>query len=215
MYGILIDSLVTDPTERTTLFRAMEEVPSVKKKAQWALRWLHSSKKFAERLVAYVCVEGLLFSGSFCAIFWLKQRGLMPGLSLSNQFISRDEGLHYSFGTLLYRKYLTRKLSHQEVCDIVRDAVENEKEFVCHALPVDLVGMNSRAMSQYIEFVADRLLVDLGHEKLYGVGNPFEWMNMIGLESKDNFFERLSSEYQRAGVMVNTEDQVFGLDDSF
>jgi ribonucleotide reductase beta subunit family protein with ferritin-like domain/glutaredoxin len=215
MYGILIDSLVKDPTERATLFRAMEEVPSVKKKAQWALRWLQSSNKFAERLVAYVCVEGLLFSGSFCAIFWLKQRGLMPGLSLSNQFISRDEGLHYSFGTLLYRKYLKSKLSQDEVCQIVRDAVDNEKEFVCQALPVDLVGMNSRAMSQYIEFVADRLLVDLGHNKLYRAENPFDWMNMIGLESKDNFFERFSSEYQRAGVMVNAEDQVFGLDDSF
>lgn len=215
MYGILIDSLVKDPAERHTLFRAIEEVPSVKKKAQWALRWLHSSKKFAQRLVAYVCVEGLLFSGSFCAIFWLKQRGLMPGLGLSNQFISRDEGLHYSFGTLLYRKYLNKKLTQKEVCEIVQDAVENEKEFVCQALPVDLVGMNSRAMSQYIEFVADRLLVDLGHEKFYFAENPFDWMCALGLESKDNFFERFSSEYQRAGVMTNTEDQIFGLDDTF
>lgn len=215
MYGILIDSLVKDPIERHTLFRAIEEVPSVKKKAQWALRWLQSSKKFAERLVAYVCVEGLLFSGSFCAIFWLKQRGLMPGLSLSNQFISRDEGLHYSFGTLLYRKYLKTKLSQKEVEQIVLDAVENEKEFVCQALPVDLVGMNARAMSDYIEFVADRLLLDLGHSKLFHAKNPFDWMNMIGLESKDNFFERFSSEYQRAGVMVKSEDQVFGLDETF
>jgi ribonucleotide reductase beta subunit family protein with ferritin-like domain/glutaredoxin len=215
MYGILIDSLVKDPAERTTLFRAIDQVPSVKKKAEWALHWLHSSKKFAQRLVAYVCVEGLLFSGSFCAIFWLKQRGLMPGLSLSNQFISRDEGLHYSFGTLLYRKYLVYKLSQKEVCDIVRDAVENEKEFVCQALPVDLVGMNSRAMSDYIEFVADRLLVDLGHAKMFHTQNPFDWMNMIGMESKDNFFERFSSEYQRAGVMANTEDQVFALDEAF
>ena len=139
----------------------------------------------------------------------------MPGLSLSNQFISRDEGLHYSFGTLLYRTYLQSKLTQTEVCSIVCDAVENEKEFVCHALPVDLVGMNSRSMSQYIEFVADRLLVDLGHAKMYHAENPFEWMNMIGLEAKDNFFERFSSEYQRAGVMTKADDQVFGLDDTF
>lgn len=214
-YGLLIDTLIKDEAKKATLFRAISEVPAVKAKAAWAMKWLDaSSKSFAERLVAFVCVEGILFSGSFCAIYWLKNRGLMPGLGLSNQFISRDEGLHQQFGTLMYRR-LVNRLPATTVEDIVREAVDNEKAFIIEAIPCGLIGMNSALMSQYIEFVADRLLTELGYGKVYGAQNPFPWMQLISLSAKDNFFERFASEYQRAGVMASAEDQVFGLASDF
>lgn len=213
-YALLIDSLIEDPRERERLFWAIETMPAVRRKAEWAMKWLNPSRRFAERLVAFVCVEGILFSGSFCSIFWLKQRGLMPGLGLSNQFISRDEGLHQQFGVLLYGM-LRHKLPDERVRAIVTEAVANEKEFITEAIPCRLVGMNADLMSQYIEFVADRLLTSLGCGPAYGAANPFPWMELISLEGKDNFFEKFSSEYQRAGVMSTAEDQTFALDDEF
>lgn len=215
-YGILIDSLVEDVHERKTLFEAIATMPAVAKKAEWAMKWLDpKAASFAERLLAFVCVEGILFSGSFCAIYWLKTRGLMPGLGLSNQFISRDEALHCEFGALLYRTYLALKLSDNRAHDIVREAVDNEKEFITQALPCSLLGMNAELMARYIEFVADRLLETLGHPKLFGADNPFPFMELISLSGKDNFFEKFASEYQKAGVMAAAEDQVFGLDAEF
>ena len=216
-YGMLIDALITDPTERDHLFNAIIHVPAVKKKAAWAMKWLDPvSRRFAERLVAFNCVEGILFSGSFCAIFWLKKthRGKMPGLSLSNQFISRDEGLHCQHAAMLYRK-LHRKLSQRDVEAIVGEAVANEKEFILEAIPCSLMGMNADLMSKYIEFVADRLLVDLGHSKMYFTDNPFPWMELISLDGKTNFFEQRVSEYQRAGIMDKSPSDVFALDDDF
>lgn len=213
-YGMLIDTLVDDADEREKLFASMETVPAVRAKATWATEWLNPSRRFAERLLAFVCVEGILFSGSFCAIFWLKQRGLMPGLGLSNQFISRDEGLHQGFGTLMY-SYLKHKLTQAEAEVIVREAVDNEKAFIVDAIPCRLVGMNSDLMAQYIEFVADRLMRSLGYAAIYGASNPFSWMELISLSSVDNFFERFSSEYQRAGVMADAAEQCFGLDADF
>jgi ribonucleotide reductase beta subunit family protein with ferritin-like domain/glutaredoxin len=215
-YGILIDSLVEDVRERATLFEAIATMPAVAKKAEWAMKWLDpAAAAFAERLLAFVCVEGILFSGSFCAIYWLKTRGLMPGLGLSNQFISRDEALHCEFGALLYRKYLALKLTNERAHAIVREAVDNEKEFIIEALPCSLLGMNAELMAQYIEFVADRLLETLGHPKLFNAENPFPFMELISLSGKDNFFEKFASEYQKAGVMTAVEDQVFGLDAEF
>lgn len=213
-YGLLIDALIDDAAERERMFQAIATVPAVAKKAAWAMKWLNPARRFAERLVAFACVEGILFSGSFCAIFWLKQRGLMPGLGLSNQFISRDEGLHQDFGCLMYR-HLRHPLSREEVLGIVTEAVDNEKEFIIDAIPCRLVGMNADLMAQYIEFVADRLLVSLGYDPAYRATNPFPWMELISLSGKDNFFERFSSEYQKAGVMAKPEDQVFGLDADF
>lgn len=213
-YALLIDALIDDAKERERLFWAIETLPAVRKKAEWATKWLNPGRRFAERLLAFACVEGILFSGSFCAIFWLKQRGLMPGLGLSNQFISRDEGLHQQFGSLVY-SHLRHRLSQGEAEAIVREAVENEKEFIVHAIPCRLVGMNSDLMAQYIEFVADRLLLSMGYSAAYGSANPFPWMELLSLSGKDNFFERFSSEYQKAGVMAKAEDQTFGLDDEF
>lgn len=213
-YALLIDALIDDAKERERLFWAIETLPAVQKKAGWATKWLNPTRRFAERLLGFMCVEGILFSGSFCAIFWLKQRGLMPGLGLSNQFISRDEGLHQQFGALLY-SHLKHRLTQGEAEAIVREAVENEKEFIVEAIPCRLVGMNSDLMSQYIEFVADRLLLSVGYEAAYGAANPFSWMELLSLSGKDNFFERFSSEYQKAGVMARAEDQTFGLDDDF
>ena len=214
-YGLLIDALISDPNERTQLFNAIRHVPSVQKKAAWAMKWLNPSKRFAERLVAYICVEGILFSGSFCAIYWLKYRGILPGLGLSNEFISRDEALHQTFGELLY-KHLKRPLNEQTVKDIIKEAVENEKEFIIDAIPCAMIGMNSELMSQYIEFVADRILVALGYTKIYNSQNPFGFMELISLSGKTNFFERFVSEYQRAGVLNNDpEDQMFALDEKF
>jgi len=204
-YSLLIDTYITDKMEKDHLLNAIETVPCVTKKANWALRWI-SNGRFAERLVAFAVVEGIFFSGSFCSIFWLKKRGLMPGLTFSNELISRDEGMHCDFACLLY-SMLDNKLDEETVHAIVSDAVVHEKEFVTDALPVDLIGMNSVMMSQYIEFVADRLLVALGVEKLYNVNNPFDWMELISLQGKTNFFEKRVGEYQKAGVMNSLENK--------
>ncbi len=202
-YSLLIDTYIKDPVEKEKLFNAIETVPCVQKKAEWALRWI--SKKnasFAERLVAFAAVEGIFFSGSFCSIFWLKKRGLMPGLAFSNELISRDEGLHCDFACLLYNM-LESKLSTERIQEIIGDAVAIEKEFVSDSLPVDLIGMNAKMMCQYIEFVADRLLVALGYHRLFNATNPFDFMELISLQGKTNFFEKRVGEYQKAGVMGN------------
>lgn len=199
-YSLLIDTYVKDKAEKHRLFNALETVPCVRKKADWALRWIEGSNRFAERLVAFAVVEGIFFSGSFCAIYWLKKRGLMPGLTFSNELISRDEGMHCDFACLLY-SMLEKKLTDAELHAIVGEAVEYEKEFVCDALSVSLIGMNADMMSQYIEFCADRLLVALGASKLYDARNPFDWMELISLQGKTNFFEKRVAEYQKANVM--------------
>eukprot|EP01018_Ginkgo_biloba_P018907 Gb_41675 [translate_table: standard] len=217
MYSLLLETYIKDPKEKVHLFNAFETIPCVAKKAYWALRWIESSESFAERILAFACVEGIFFSGSFCSIFWLKKRGLMPGLTFSNELISRDEGLHCDFACLLY-SLLNHKLSENRVREIVCDAVEIEREFVCDALPCDLVGMNSKLMSQYIDFVADRLLVALGYTKVYNVQNPFDWMELISLQGKTNFFEKRVGEYQKASVMSSlnsTGNHVFRLDEDF
>ncbi|KAJ3697288.1 hypothetical protein LUZ61_000993 [Rhynchospora tenuis] len=218
-YSLLLETYIKDPVEKTRLFSAIETLPCVARKAEWALRWIESSDTFAERLLAFACVEGIFFSGSFCAIFWLKKRGLMPGLTFSNELISRDEGLHCDFAVLLYQ-LLKNKLDEERVGSIVADAVEIEKQFVCDALPVALVGMNGDLMAQYIEFVADRLMIELGYEKLYGVANPFDWMELISLQGKTNFFEKRVGEYQKAAVMSSVNgiggyNHVFSLDEDF
>lgn len=202
-YSLLIDTLIKDTAEKERLLNAIETVPVVKKKAEWAMKYITESVRFAERLVAFTVVEGIFFSGSFCAIFWLKKRGLMPGLTFSNELISRDEGLHCDFACLLY-SMLENKLSNDELHAIVGEAVTYEKEFVCEALNVDLIGMNKNMMSTYIEFCADRLLVALGGEKLFQATNPFDWMELISLQGKTNFFEKRVGEYQKAGVMGGT-----------
>lgn len=207
MYSLLLDTFIKSPRERSNLFRAIDTVPCVKKKADWAIKWIDSSDSFAERLLAFACVEGIFFSGSFCAIYWLKKRGIMPGLTFSNELISRDEGLHTEFACLLYRELLVQKLSPERVLDIVTQAVDIELEFVCDALPVDLIGMNSCLMSDYIRFVADRLLEDLGHKKYYMARNPFEFMELISLQGKTNFFEKRVGDYQKAGVMHSTSQE--------
>ncbi|GGC62790.1 ribonucleoside-diphosphate reductase [Pedobacter quisquiliarum] len=214
-YALLIDTYIKDPVEKDRLFNAIETVPCVKRKAEWALRWIDGGN-FAERLVAFAAVEGIFFSGSFCSIFWLKKRGLMPGLTFSNELISRDEGMHCEFACLLYRM-LENKLSEEAVQGIIRDAVEIEKEFVTDALPVALIGMNAKLMSQYIEFVADRWLVELGYSKIYNTTNPFDFMEMISLQGKTNFFEKRVGDYQKSGVLTSTEDKAsaFSLDDDF
>lgn len=203
-YSLLIDTYIRDPVEKDRLFRGMETIPAVQRKAEWALEWIESNDAYADRVVAFAAVEGIFFSGSFCSIFWLKKRGLMPGLTFSNELISRDEGLHTDFACLLYSK-LNRKLSDERVHRIIGDAVKIEQEFVCDSLPVELIGMNAKLMSQYIEFVADRLLFALGHPKLYKAKNPFEWMEMISLQGKTNFFEKRVGEYQRANVMTTAQ----------
>jgi ribonucleoside-diphosphate reductase subunit M2 len=214
-YGLLIDALIRDPQERETLFNAIVHVPAVKQKAEWALKWLDPTKRsFAERLVAFLCVEGILFSGSFCAIFWMKKHrpGLLPGLSLSNQYISRDEALHCEHAAELY-KLLEHPLAQKTVHQIVREAVENEKTFITDAVPCSLVGMNAPLMSQYIEFVADSLCRDIGYGNIYGTKNPFPWMEAIGLDARTNFFEMRVSEYTRAGIMSDAKG--FALDAEF
>jgi ribonucleoside-diphosphate reductase beta chain len=213
-YSLLIDTYLNDTEEKKKLFNAIDTIPAVKKKAEWALRWIDKGS-FAERLVAFAAVEGIFFSGSFCSIFWLKKRGLMPGLTFSNELISRDEGLHCDFACLLYNNHVINKLSKDDVRKIITDAVEIEKEFVTDALPVRLIGMNSDLMSQYIEFVADRLLSELGNEKVYNVANPFDFMDMISIQGKTNFFEKRVAEYQKAGVMSNKENQTFSMDEEF
>jgi len=212
-YSLLIDTYIKDTKEKSHLLNAIETVPAVKRKADWALRWI-SGGNFQERLVAFAAVEGIFFSGSFCSIFWLKKRGLMPGLSFSNELISRDEGLHCDFACLIY-KNLVNKLTERQVKEIISNAVEIEKEFVTESLPVALIGMNAELMCQYIEFVADRLLISLGYSKVYDAKNPFDFMEMISLQGKTNFFEKKVAEYQKNGVMSNKEDQEFRIDDDF
>lgn len=213
-YSLLIDVYIKDPVEKDGLFHAIDTLPCVKKKADWAMNWIENGK-FAEKLVAFAAVEGIFFSGSFCSIFWLKKRGLMPGLTFSNELISRDEGLHCDFACLLYTKHIMNKLPKETVQKIITDAVEIEKEFVTDALPVKLIGMNADMMAQYIEFVADRLLVELGNPKVYNVSNPFDFMDMINLQGKTNFFEKRVGEYQKAGVLQGNEATKFKLDEDF
>ncbi|AWO00445.1 ribonucleoside-diphosphate reductase [Chitinophaga alhagiae] len=212
-YALLIDTYVKDPVEKDRLFHAIETVPAVKKKAEWALRWIENGT-FAQRLVAFAAVEGIFFSGSFCSIFWLKKRGLMPGLTFSNELISRDEGLHCEFACLLY-SMLQGQLTEAEVHEIIGDAVVIEKEFITDALPAALIGMNADLMKQYIEFVADRWLVALGCKKMFNSTNPFDFMEMISLQGKTNFFEKRVGDYQKAGVMGTKETQTFSLDEDF
>jgi ribonucleoside-diphosphate reductase beta chain len=212
-YSLLIDTYIKDTKEKNHLFNAIETLDCVKKKADWALRWIDEGN-FAERLVAFAAVEGIFFSGSFCAIFWLKKRGLMPGLSFSNELISRDEGLHCDFACLLYNEHVQNKMTEEEIRTIILDAVEIEKEFVTDAIPVRLIGMNSDSMSQYIEFVADRLLMELGCKKEYDAVNPFDFMDMISIQGKTNFFEKRVGEYQKAGVLGDSS-QTFTLDEDF
>lgn len=213
-YSLLIDTYVKDSKESEYLFNAIQTIPCVEKKAQWALKWIESSKSFAERLVAFAAVEGIFFSGSFCSIFWLKKRGLMPGLTFSNELISRDEGLHCDFACLLF-SMLKHKPTETTVGQIISDAVEIEKEFVTDALPVDLIGMNAKLMTQYIEFVADRLMKALGCAPIYNSTNPFDWMELISLQGKTNFFEKRVGDYQKSGVMADRSEQVFTLDAEF
>ncbi len=212
-YALLIDTYIKDPQEKYRLFHAIETVPAVKKKAEWALRWIENGS-FAERLVAFAAVEGIFFSGSFCSIFWMKKRGLMPGLTFSNELISRDEGLHCEFACLLY-SMLQNKLSQEEVTAIIGDAVVIEKEFISEALPVKLIGMNADLMKQYIEFVADRWLSELGCPKLFNATNPFDFMEMISLQGKTNFFEKRVGDYQKSGVLGNKEEKSFSLEEDF
>uniref|UniRef100_A0A336MZI6 ribonucleoside-diphosphate reductase n=2 Tax=Culicoides sonorensis TaxID=179676 RepID=A0A336MZI6_CULSO len=215
MYSLLIDTYIRDPHEREFLFNAVQTLPCVKKKADWAMAWICSQNaNFAERVIAFAAVEGIFFSGSFASIFWLKKRGLMPGLTFSNELISRDEGLHCDFACLMF-KHLVQKPSKERILEIITDAVKIEQEFLTDALPVAMLGMNCDLMSQYIEFVADRLLLELGQEKHYNTKNPFNFMEFISLEGKTNFFEKKVGEYQKAGVMANRLDNVFTLDADF
>ena len=213
-YSLLIDTYIKDTKEKNYLFNAIETFEPVKKKAEWALRWIDNGS-YAERLIAFAAVEGIFFSGSFCSIFWLKKRGLMPGLTFSNELISRDEGLHCDFACLLYNHHLVNKLPKEKVSGIIAEAVEIEKEFVTESLPVRLIGMNADLMSQYIEFVADRLLGELGNEKIYNTSNPFDFMDMINLQGKTNFFEKRVGEYQKAGVLNSDANTNFSLDADF
>ena len=213
-YSLLIDTYIQDNKEKDYLFNAIEHMECVQKKAEWALRWIDEGD-FIENLIAFAAVEGIFFSGSFCSIFWLKKRGLMPGLTFSNELISRDEGMHCDFACLLYNNHIQNKLPKSTVEKIITDAVEIEKEFVSDALPVRLIGMNAELMCQYIEFCADRLLVTLGNPKVYNAENPFPWMEMISLQGKTNFFEKRVGDYQKAGVTADKEKQVFSLDEDF
>ncbi len=212
-YSLLIDTYIKDVVEKDRLLHAIDTIDCVQKKGQWALRWIDKGS-FAERLVAFAAVEGIFFSGSFCSIFWLKKRGLMPGLSFANELISRDEGLHCDFACLLYTQHLVNPLSVETVTQIITDAVEIEKEFVSSALPVRLIGMNADLMCQYIEFVADRLLVALNCKKVYNAVNPFDFMELISLQGKTNFFEKRVGEYQKAGVKEGSS-KAFSMDEDF
>merc|ERR1712086_96970 len=222
-YSLLIDTYIADPNEKSLLFNAVENFDSIHCKAQWAMNWITKERSFAERLVAFAAIEGIFFSGSFCAIFWLKKRRLMPGLCFSNELISRDEGLHTDFACLLY-SHLQNKLDKEVVYKIIGDAVKIEKDFVSASLPVELIGMNSQMMCQYIEFVADRLIFTLGYPKIYNTTNPFDWMDMISIQGKTDFFAKRVGEYQKAGVMSNTNNDnkkegkdafTFDMDDDF
>ena len=198
-YSLLIDTYVKDEVEKDRLFRAIEVFPAIRKKADWALKWIESDS-FAERLIAFAAVEGIFFSGAFCSIFWLKKRGLLPGLTFSNELISRDEGMHADFAVHLHNNHIVNRVSPERIREIIIDALNIEREFITESLPVSLIGMNSKLMTQYLEFVADRLLLEFGCEKEYEATNPFDFMEMIPLEGKTNFFEKRVSEYQKAGV---------------
>ena len=212
-YSLLIDSYIKDREEKTLLFNAINNFPCIKKKADWAIKWIHDKRSsFATRLIAFACIEGIFFSGAFCSIYWLKKRGLMPGLTFSNELISRDEALHTEFAVLLYSK-LNKKVSKAKVVEIIKEAVDIEKEFICDALPCRLIGMNSELMCQYIEFVADRLSLQLGYDKIYDAKNPFDFMEMISIEGKTNFFEKRVAEYALADK--TKKDDIFDLDFDF
>jgi len=213
-YSLLIDQYVKDKDEQQKYFRAIDTIPCISKKAEWAHKFIESSDSYAKRLVAFACVEGIFFSGSFCAIYWIKKRGLLPGLTFSNELISRDEGLHTEFAVTLYHK-LQHKLDKDTITEIIQEAVTIEKEFICDALPCSLLGMNSKDMSQYIEFVADRLAVQLGVAKIYKSVNPFDFMELISLEGKTNFFEKKVSEYSKPGVGMRAEDMTIRMDEEF
>lgn len=214
-YSLLIDTYITDEEEKTRLFNGIETIPCVKKKAQWAIKWINDEKSnFATRLVAFACVEGIFFSGSFCAIFWLKKRGLMPGLTFSNELISRDEGLHTQFAVELY-KTENYKLEESIVHNIVKDAVDIETEFITQSLPCNLIGMNSILMTEYIQFVADRLLTQFGYNKIYNNENPFDFMELISMRTKTNFFEKRVGEYSKAGVSIEDNNMELDLDADF
>ena len=214
-YSLLIDTYVKDEVEKDKLFRAIEIFPAIKRKADWALRWVES-ESFAERLIAFAAVEGIFFSGAFCSIFWLKKRGLMPGLTFSNELISRDEGVHCDFAVHLHNNHLVNKVPKERITHILTNALDIEKEFITESLPVSLIGMNAKLMTQYLEFVTDRLLVELQCEKVYNVTNPFDFMDMISLQGKTNFFEKRVSEYQKAGVLNNdTRSEEISFDEDF
>ena len=205
-YSLLIDTYVKDEAEKDQLFNAIENFPAIKEKADWALKWIESPS-FAERLIAFAAVEGIFFSGAFCSIFWLKKRGLMPGLTFSNELISRDEGVHCDFAVHLHNKHLINKVPPARIKEIIVDALDIERMFITESLPVSLIGMNAKLMTQYLEFVTDRLLVELGCEKEFNSSNPFDFMDMISLQGKTNFFEKRVSEYQKAGVMNKEEEK--------
>ena len=214
-YSLLIDTYVKDDAEKDKLFNAIETFPAIKKKADWALKWIESDS-FAERLIAFAGVEGIFFSGAFCSIFWLKKRGLMPGLSFSNELISRDEGVHCDYAVHLHNNHLVNKVPKERITEILTDALNIEKEFITESLPASLIGMNSKLMTQYLEFVTDRLLVELNCDKVYNVTNPFDFMDMISLQGKTNFFEKRVSEYQKAGVLNNdTKSTEISFDEDF
>ena len=214
-YSLLIDTYVKDEAEKDELFNALEVFPAIKKKADWALKWIESDS-FAERLIAFAAVEGIFFSGAFCSIYWLKKRGLMPGLTFSNELISRDEGVHCDFAVHLHNHHLLNKVSKERIRTIIVDALNIEREFITESLPVSLIGMNATLMTQYLEFVADRLLVELGCDREYNTSNPFDFMDMISLQGKTNFFEKKVAEYQKAGVMnTDSEAQKISFDADF
>lgn len=220
MYSLLLETYIKDSAEKAILFNAIETIDCIKKKAEWCFKWIESTSSFAERLVGFAAVEGIFFSGSFCAIYWMKKRGLMHGLAFSNELISRDEGLHRDFACHLYKDHLNNKLTKEKVLEIITDAVDIEHEFVCEALPVRLIGMNQDMMKDYIEFVADHLLESLGLDAHYNAENPFEFMEMISLQGKTNFFEKRVAEYQKSGVMNsvnqgNSKNHLFSIDEDF
>lgn len=214
VYSLLIDAFIDNPKEKNMLFNAVETIPSVKKKADWALQWMAPENSFAHQLIAFAAVEGIFFSGSFCAIFWLKKRGLMPGLTFSNELISRDEGLHTDFACLLHREHIKNKIPAKEITKILTTALEVELDFITESLPVELIGMNAKSMTQYMQFVTDHLLQELAAPKVYNVKNPFPFMEMISLQGKANFFEKRESSYQKAGVMEG-KDGGMGSQDTF
>lgn len=215
-YGLLIDTYVKDSKEKDRLLDAINTIPCVKEKADWAFKWIKDGdSNFAKRLIAFAVVEGIFFSGSFCSIYWLKKRGLMPGLTFSNELISRDEGMHTDFAALLYKNHIENKLPESEVHELFKEAVEIEKKFITDSLPVSLIGMNADLMSEYIEYTADLLLKDLGYSTLFNARQPFDWMELINLEGKTNFFEKKVSEYSKQGVGTTAADNAFALDADF